>query len=314
MPFYAKVILDSVGPTGNRLTTIEFTLPKLWLAEFNTHCMFARNGASTRAIPFKKQVEQVMKDPFVPSEWPMENPGMTAHKNVEHPTVLALLRLGWQNSMLNMISDAKIMAEGHGVHKQLAGRLLEPWRYQTTLVTGDEGSYSNFFVQRRDKHASPEMREAADCIGEAYRLSVPQVLQAGDWHLPLIRPEDLKEAILTDLNSTKSKYGLYTHEYEHLRCVSAARCARLSYLTHHGVRDINEDLKLFNTLIKNGHWSPLEHVCQALAPVGKVRGCLLEWLGGQTKSTGKWQGWLQYRKTFANEYRTNYFVKPEDVD
>jgi hypothetical protein len=44
------------------------------------------------------------------------------------------------------------------------------------------------------------------------------------------------------------------------RKVSAARCARVSYLTHDGKRDIEADLTLYDRLVEGGHWSPLEHV------------------------------------------------------
>lgn len=45
--YEAKVIADSVNPEGVRLTSIQVTFPRFILAEVNTHCMLARNSASS---------------------------------------------------------------------------------------------------------------------------------------------------------------------------------------------------------------------------------------------------------------------------
>lgn len=63
-----------------------------------------------------------------------------------------------------------------------------------------------------------------------------------------------------------------------LRLVSVARCARVSYLTHDGVRDVQADLKLAETLRTNGHFSPWEHVAHS---------CDGRW--------GNFKGWKQLR-------------------
>lgn len=299
--FWAKVILDSVGPQENRLTTIEFTIPKLWLAEFNTYCMFARNSASTRAIPFHKQVEMMQADTYVPHEWPLENPGMSAKNNVESPYELGRLREMWLSAQHSALGHAQNLAR-YNIHKQLAGRLIELWRYQTVLVTADEGSYSNFFYQRRDKAAAPEIRAAAEAMYEAYKASTPVPLPAGHWHCPLIRIEDTGDITLKHLAG-----DLHRGSLTQILCqVSAARCARLSYLTHHGIRDINEDIKLFNKLTVNGHWSPLEHVCQALPRPSRLRSWALQKLDAQEAGHGKWWGWHQFRKNFPREFVTGY--------
>ena len=47
----ARIILDSISPEGYRLTTMEVTLHRFVLAEFNTARVFSRNSASSRAIP-----------------------------------------------------------------------------------------------------------------------------------------------------------------------------------------------------------------------------------------------------------------------
>src|SRR6516165_6397561 len=75
--FEAKIILDSIC-NGNRLTTMQVTHPRIIHSEFLTHAMFARNASSSRAIPFKKTVQKVMEDPFIPDHWGINQSGMQA--------------------------------------------------------------------------------------------------------------------------------------------------------------------------------------------------------------------------------------------
>ena len=69
MPYSVEVIADSV-PAGKlfqstpRLTTLAITLPRIVLAELNTHRMFSRNSASSRAIPIQRMIDKVVQDPF----------------------------------------------------------------------------------------------------------------------------------------------------------------------------------------------------------------------------------------------------------
>lgn len=72
----AKVVADSVSPHGHRITSMLLTFPRIILAEFNTHRVFSRNTASSRAIPFKKMLQSIKEDPFIPIEWQVDHSGM----------------------------------------------------------------------------------------------------------------------------------------------------------------------------------------------------------------------------------------------
>jgi len=65
MTYAAKIIADSIA-SGVRLTTMEVCFPRFILAEFNTHRVFSRNSASSRAIPVERRIAQVRENPFVP--------------------------------------------------------------------------------------------------------------------------------------------------------------------------------------------------------------------------------------------------------
>lgn len=78
-----------------------------------------------------------------------------------------------------------------------------------------------------------------------------------------------------------------------LKKVATGRCARVSYLTHDGKRDAEKDVELHDRLSAGpvtgdpGHWSPFEHVAQALA---------------EPIRSGNFIGWSQYRKSFEHEH------------
>ncbi len=76
--------------------------------------------------------------------------------------------------------------------------------------------------------------------------------------------------------------------------ISTGRCARVSYLTHNGVRDLGEDIALHDKLLAGRltqspmHMSPFEHVAMALEE--------------GNKQSGNFRGWMQYRKQILGEH------------
>ena len=65
----AKVICDSISPSGVRLTTMELNYHRFIHSEFMTHRMFSRNASSSRAIPTTKMLEQIRSNPAMPIHW-----------------------------------------------------------------------------------------------------------------------------------------------------------------------------------------------------------------------------------------------------
>ena len=88
MGFSAKVLADSVSPAGHRLTTLEVTVPRIVLAEFNTHRMFSRSSASSRAIPVEKRIAMVEEDPFIPEAFGRNQRGMQASEVLDDKLTL----------------------------------------------------------------------------------------------------------------------------------------------------------------------------------------------------------------------------------
>jgi len=276
MPFSARVLLDSISPAGIRLTSMEAHYPRFIHAEMLTHRNFSRNSGSSRAIPIRKMIDSVRSDPAMPVSWGRNQSGMQAREQIDEPT-RALAEAEWQLALEDALRHAERLASSDiNLHKQLVNRILEPFAWITVIITATE--WSNFFTQRTHEDAQPELRHIADLMLERYRESTPRALALGEWHTPLILPEE--ESALPVGDRLK---------------ISVARCARVSYLSHDGTRDHAKDIELYEKLVgggANGHWSPFEHIATPLSDAS-------EW-------SGNFRGWEQYRKRFAQEHASTF--------
>lgn len=216
------VVADSISPTDHRITTLEVTMPRIILAEFNTHRMFTRNSASSRAIPFRKMVEMVMSKPFVPIAWMKDHTGMQGNQyfgkdekfkfneSIDHftkmlkykegdvfsPEMMQLLKdiaaeYGWlEEKTLNewwLIIRTKVvqcatLLYTFGVTKQVCNRLLEPFMWHKVLVTSTE--WENFSALRFDPAAEIHMQYVAEMMLDSINFSTPEDLRPGMWHIP----------------------------------------------------------------------------------------------------------------------------------
>ena len=180
MQISAKIIDDTVHPfTGKRITSLQLTMPRFILAQFNTHRMFSRSTASSRAIPVKKMIEQVRNDYVRPVYWGKNQAGMQAEK--ELPTKLQeLCKEIWHKAALSAADYAEQL-DNAGAHKQIANRILEPFMWAHTIVTATE--WDNFFALRLDDAAQPEIQALAKAMKEAMESSKPTESR---FHLPYI--------------------------------------------------------------------------------------------------------------------------------
>lgn len=257
----AKIIADSVSPDGVRLTSIEATFHRFVLAEVNTHRAFSRNSASSRARPIRKVIEELITDPALPIEFGTAQKGMQAGPRLEADKESDAIEV-WLEALDNAVRAAGKL-EAMGVHKQVANRLLEPFMWHTAIITSTE--WENFLAQRDSVLAQPEIALLAQDIRITLETSEPTRISYENWHTPYIQDDEI-----------------FPSNLEKIR-VSAARCARVSYLTQDGKRLIEKDLELYNRLISANppHWSPLEHVATPAGP--------------EDNTEGNFQGWKQLR-------------------
>lgn len=274
----AKVIEDSVNYAGdrlcNRLTTWVLVYPRFVHSELMTHRVFSRNASSSRAIPVSKMLKQVWNDPAMPIHWGKNQPGMQADNQL----------VGWRKAAARWLWKATgravcipvWVANKLGLHKQIANRMLEPWQWIHVVLTATE--LDNWFELRNHKDAQPEIRELAKAMLVSMRESRPRLLgdsqTAEGWHLPFVRDFE------------RDKYSLAG-----LLKMSAARCARVSYLTHDGlVPSVAKDLELYEKLVGSSprHASPVEH-----------QACKFS-LDAQS---GNFRGFIQYRKILEVQWK-----------
>lgn len=264
MGFKAEIILDSIAPCGERLVTWILRYPRILLPEVNTHRVFSRNTSSSRAIPVKKLREQVINDPFVPEYWGAQQKGMAAHQQL-WGWRRAISRFIWKQLRWPAVA-ASWMFEKIGLHKQLANRVLEPWLWVTQVLSTT--THANWFKLRDSAAAQPEIQTLARLMLTNLCMSTPQLLPAGEWHIPFILENE------RDL-PTEMKLKIAT-----------ARSARGSYANFYGKQDYADDERLHDQLARDGHWSPFEHSAMAL---------------DQPTQIGNFEGFLQYRKRFEGE-------------
>lgn len=285
---WAKTILRS----GNNsrpdkvLSTLLVRLPRCVLAELNTHRVFSRNSASTRAIPTQKLIQQVMEDPFIPLVWGMAAKGMQAVG--VHPDAAECERT-WLKARDAAVTQAEAIL-ALGLHKQIAGRLLEPFMW--TIVCLSSTEWSNFLALRDHPDAEPHIAILAREIRkELDRTDNIQVLQPGQWHLPFAQDVEDPEGVLTTDDLIK---------------LSSACCASTSYKTVDGFdMTLDRAKAIFEKLVEKPplHASPFEHVAQAdewFTPRGLDEDH--QFLGWVNKSQhGNFVGFRQFRKMLPNE-------------
>lgn len=322
--FQARVIADSTSIWDKRLTTFEFTFPRMVLSEFNTHRLLSRNSASSRAIPVAKQIKKILQDPFIPAfETVRKNqPGMQGTTNLtvdDYKQFVEIWKTGRSRAVLTALeiilgvekasealgrdyhtvrdlfldeekmnaaiavldASTQEIAEARkngeetpylNIHKQTANRVLEPYMWHVVIASATE--WDNFWYLRNHTDADPQIHTIAALGQSLYEESTPELLVEGQWHLPFVREEEKAEA----RSNTKLWKG-----------ISTGRCARVSYETHDGKRNLDADVKLYERLVADPpHLSPAEHVARP------QKGS--EW-------SGNFQGFFQHRKE----------IQPSDV-
>lgn len=165
----AEVVADSLSPQGDRLTSLLITFPRIILAEVNTHRMLSKNTSSSRAITFRKMLQAIKENPFIPIAWQKEHSGMQGSEYF-NSSEAEILRMKWLRARDRAIESALDLASGVfdvnevfeydeegelivlqtgiGVTKQLVNRLLEPFMWTTMLITSSKEGWDNFFELR----------------------------------------------------------------------------------------------------------------------------------------------------------------------
>lgn len=288
----ARILADSINPIGVRLVSILCTYNRFIHSEVLTHRSLSRNSASSRAIPFAKMVEYISSDPALPERWGSEQKGMASGEPLSGLNLLQAKQ--FVLSLKERAIDAAIELASLSLHKSIVNRYLEPWAHITTLYTGTDKGWRNFFALRAHPDAMPEFQVLAYRMLNKYLKSEPDELQWREWHVPNFLGMGnchVKDAGVTLMDYIK---------------IATARCARLSYLTHDKEQSAEVDIKLYDRLLANKHLSPFEHCAMAeeTAEAGRSGNFDVGYeIGGC--------GWSQYRKMIPGEMQGE--VNLEDI-
>ena len=162
----AEIVAHSINPQEDELISVLCTFPRIILAEVNTHRMLSKNTSSSRAIPFKKMVESIKNDPFIPIAWQKVHSGMQGTEYITDEDMIEFRESQWleardaainhaerlNNPVYNFDFNVPEDEDREGVTKQLCNRLLEPFMWTTMLITGSREGWENFFHLRNPSY------------------------------------------------------------------------------------------------------------------------------------------------------------------
>lgn len=109
----------------------------------------------------------------------------------------------------------------------------------------------------------------AEAIWDAMRESQARILRPGEWHIPFGDKIDLDRLSPQTYNDVREidtpTHFIAVPSVMASMMIATARCARVSYLNFEGKDDYVEDIKLYERLLKSGHFSPFEHCAKAMS-------------------------------------------------
>lgn len=289
MTISARIVAHSVGPHGGEIITFELEFPRFILPEFNTHRLFSRNAASSRAIPVERAISLIQENTAMPIHWGKNQPGMSAKEEcfervfIEGEQSEYSRENAWKVARDNAIHVAECFNHA-GYHKQIVNRLLEPFSHIKVVVTSTE--WNNWFSLRNHPDAMPEICELAKQMEKARSESKPYLLHPGEWHVPYFLGGQW----------TPQCDGDNTPSLQDALAISSSCCAQVSY------RRLDDSVEkardIYKRLVESKpvHASPFEH--QA-TPIHDYE----IWPDGATHVdregvfwSGNFRNWIQHRQ------------------
>lgn len=229
----------------DNLYTFELEYPRFIHSEFMTHRMFGRCASSSRAVPVERTINNILNEPWAPLHVYKNCKGMQGKDLASDAEYGAFCKL-WDDAKYKAITTAQDMID-KGFHKQHINRILEPFTKIKVIVTATE--WDNFFNLRLSPDADPEIHDLAKAILNAMQSGCEYT------YINVHKGRTLPYVNFDEMDAID--------DLRILTLISAARCARVSYLNHDGSNpDILKDLTLAKRLIDSGHMTPFEHQCR----------------------------------------------------
>jgi thymidylate synthase ThyX len=300
---YSATMVQASIYNGIPIYTMDVQFPRAALAEFLTHRVMSKNTASTRAIPIKSHVEFVRKNPYIP-DWTKNQGGMQggllSDTNKEIATESLMLALDYICDFVEYLGGDDSLGN-LGIHKQDAGRYLEPFSYITLRVTSTQ--WKNFFWLRNDEAAYPPIQRIAIEMQKAINQCTPMQLNVGEYHVPSVHRERGAHTGEIYYYSPEGKQLTLDEAIE----LSMSLCAQQSFRKADGSEKKTQSVidKLFNG--NKVHASPSEHQATPIPQFTDYGDNNEEWPLGVTHIDRKhryWSanfcGWIQHRQLLPN--------------
>lgn len=287
MSFAARAIADSISTLSRiRIITILATYPRLIHSEVMTHRMFGRNSASTRAIPLKNQLRNILTNPFIPEKFGINEPGMQSWSylaGLKHNEAVEIWLRGRDRAVTTVIELI--------LGLELAGKVLG-------YDTSEEGAYApaDVLLAKLDEvialipASQSEVPLDDTTLLNVHKQLAGRGLEAYMWHTIVITATEwdnfralrdhpdaqgeiatiarhIRQAIETstprelgegDWHLPFVEPGEFASVEDGIKA-SVVRCAATSYNRHEAKRPHDDEVKRYHGLVKGGHMSPLEH-------------------------------------------------------
>lgn len=284
---YEEVVAERLNELNpQRVTTLVARFPRCILAELNTHRVFSRNSASSRARSIKVVIADVMEDPYVPvftenqrgMGGPIVSSAVQAAARSEWLKVRDASVAGVLSMLLGRPITVEDLAGGNwreltddyyqrvyldkedipgalNLHKQNVNRLLEPFMWHEAVITATE--WTNFLQLRDHDEADPAIHGLAKLVGLALQTSKPveRVLHA-PFAGELVREFEAAQG-LSELE--RFKIAVEAANY------SAGAAAQVSYRPVGDGGAGADPAKLADRLLDMAHLSPFEHAAFSAA-------------------------------------------------
>lgn len=285
--------------TGKKIFTLALEYPRPIHAQLLTHGVFSKNGSSSRAVPIGAAIDQVRSNPSKVI-WTGKQAGMQGLNLAGDKKLIDLADLVHTMAREQAILTARTL-DALGIHKQNAGRYLEPFQNIRIVLTSTE--WENWDWLRIDAAAQPEIEQLAVAMKAARDAAVPMILNAGEWHVPFVkRTRDAENSgnIIYSCISTGEVFTL-----EQAKNISMSVCAQTSYRKADHTLEKAEDMqgKLFGG--DKIHASPSEHQATPIGEFEWEDNC--DWPEGVTHmsrdytfGSGNFKLWIQNRQLIPN--------------
>lgn len=274
MSISAKIVAHSISEAGKEIVTYELIYPRMVHAEFLVHRAISKNSSSSRAIKITSQISNVWNNMALPVYWGKNKTGMSAKEELTGWRLKAA-KILWKLSGKTACFFSYLMYLV-GLHKQISNRPTEIWSNIKVLATATE--WDNFFRLRAHPDAQPEIQALAYAMLAAYKESKPKLIKKGEWHLPYITNEMIKQMGVEDAKT-----------------LSVSLIAQTSY--RNADFTMEKARKITNMLIQGDvvHASPYESVATPL--------------DDPKERDANFFGWRQLRSSIPNNVCTNYQYK-----